>query len=120
MKQRNRYGSSVGFINSKKGLQKMLNCRNIVANGRRTSMRLDKETWNALSDICRKENTSINKLCSLIDDAKGTSGLSSSTRLFVLAYYRRTLSKYEIGLRAEELPPVPFRVQQVLNMIKES
>ncbi|MBP5160795.1 MAG: ribbon-helix-helix domain-containing protein, partial [Alphaproteobacteria bacterium] len=31
----------------------MLLCKNVVVNGRRTSMRLDKETWTALSDICR-------------------------------------------------------------------
>ena len=75
----------------------MLSCRNIVANGRRTSMRLDKETWNALSDICRRENTTLYKLCSLIDASKGSSGLSAATRLFVLAYYRRSVAKYEIG-----------------------
>lgn len=77
----------------------MLSCRNIVANGRRTSMRLDKETWNALSDICRRENTTLYKLCSLIDASKGSSGLSAATRLFVLAYYRRSVAKYEIGAK---------------------
>ena len=73
----------------------MLLCKNVVVNGRRTSMRLDKETWQALSDICRRENITLYKLCSLIDSSKGASGLSSATRLFVLTYFRFILNKYE-------------------------
>ena len=96
----------------------MLLCKNVMVNGRRTSMRLDKETWIALSDICRRENISLYKLCSLIDSAKGTAGLSSSTRLFVLTYYRRTLAKYEVNKRpiAEATPS--FRIEQVLNAVR--
>ncbi len=96
----------------------MLLCKNVVVNGRRTSMRLDKETWIALSDICRRENIALYKLCSLIDSAKGSSGLSSSVRLFVLTYYRRSLAKYEIGVRMTEQAAPSFRVEQVLNSIR--
>ena len=96
---------------------KMLLCKNVIVNGRRTSMRLDRETWQALSDICKRENISLYKLCSLIDDAKHESGLSSATRLFVLTYYRRSLAKYEVGI-----PQVPSttsrRVEQVLNVVR--
>ena len=96
----------------------MLLCKNVVVNGRRTSMRLDKETWQALSDICKRENISLYKLCSLIDDAKGKSGLSSSTRLFVLTYYRRSLARYE-GVQPQATEPVPSRrVEQVLTLVR--
>ena len=95
----------------------MLLCKNVVVNGRRTSMRLDKETWNALSDICRRENITLYKLCSLIDDAKGKSGLSATTRLFVLSYYRRSLAKYEVGVRPVEQAAPSFRIEQVLNAV---
>lgn len=94
----------------------MLSCRNIVANGRRTSMRLDKETWNALSDICRRENTTLYKLCSLIDASKGSSGLLAATRLFVLAYYRRSVAKYEIGAKPSANPS--YRIEQILNVLQ--
>ena len=73
----------------------MLVCKNVIVNGRRTSMRLDKETWISLRDICARERLSIHELCSKIDNVKGKSGLSSATRLFVLTYFRFALNKYE-------------------------
>ena len=98
----------------------MLLCKNVVVNGRRTSMRLDKETWTALSDICRRENISLYKLCSLIDTAKGMAGLSSATRLFVLTYFRRTLAKYEVNTKPIIEAAPSFRVEQVLNAVRAS
>ncbi len=73
----------------------MLVCKNVIVNGRRTSMRLDRETWISLADICLREKVSIHDLCSRIDDIRDKSGLSSATRLFVLTYFRYLLSKYE-------------------------
>ena len=73
----------------------MLVCKNVIVNGRRTSMRLDRETWLSLADICSREKLTIHELCSKIDSAKGKSGLSSATRLFVLTYFRCVLNKYE-------------------------
>ena len=73
----------------------MLVCKNVIVNGRRTSMRLDRETWISLADICQRENMIIHQLCSKIDSAKGNSGLSSATRLFVLTYFRFILNQYE-------------------------
>jgi len=73
----------------------MLVCKNVIVNGRRTSMRLDRETWISLADICEREGLTIHELCSKIDSAKGQSGLSSATRLFVLTYFRCVLNKYE-------------------------
>jgi len=96
----------------------MLLCKNVVVNGRRTSMRLDKETWQALSDICKRENITLYKLCSLIDSSKGASGLSSATRLFVLTYYRRSLAKYEIGVKPVSQAAPSFRIEQVLNTVR--
>ncbi len=73
----------------------MLVCKNVIVNGRRTSMRLDRETWISLADICAREGLTIHELCSKIDASKGQSGLSSATRLFVLTYFRFVLNKYE-------------------------
>ena len=81
-------------------------------------MRLDKETWLALSDICKRENITLYKLCSLIDSSKGSSGLSSATRLFVLTYYRRSLAKYEIGIKPNLEAAPSFRIEQVLNAVR--
>ena len=67
----------------------MLLSKKIIVNGHATHMRLNKQMWNELSEICTQENISIDKLCSLIDTAKGNSPLSSMVRLFVLSYRRQ-------------------------------
>ena len=73
----------------------MLICKNVIVNGRRTSIRLDRETWISLADICARERISIHELCSKIDRIRRQSGLSSAVRLFVLTYFRSELNKYE-------------------------
>ena len=67
----------------------MLVCKNIVVNGRRTSIRFDKEAWQILFDICSKENMTIHQLCSKIDSERKDSGVSRAVRLFVLNYLRQ-------------------------------
>lgn len=73
----------------------MLICKNVIVNGRRTSMRLDRETWISIADICHRQRMSIHELCSKIDKVRGKTGLSSATRLFVLTYFRAELNKYQ-------------------------
>jgi predicted DNA-binding ribbon-helix-helix protein len=65
-----------------------LSNRNVTVNGRRTSMRLEQEMWDALSEICRREDMTVHELCSLIDDRRGLSSLTAATRVFILMYYR--------------------------------
>ena len=73
----------------------MLLCKNVIVNGRRTSMRLDRETWISLADICAREGVTLHDICSRIDVVKGKAGFSASTRLFVLTYFRNLLKHYE-------------------------
>ena len=92
----------------------MLVCKNVIVNGRRTSMRLDRETWISLHDICQRENLTIHQLCSKIDSAKGKSGLSSATRLFVLTYFRFVLNQYE---QANDATALTFNPNLVLQHV---
>ena len=73
----------------------MFICKNVKVNGRRTSMRLEQETWTSLADICLREKVTIHEICSALDRTRGRLGLSSATRLFVLSYFRRKLNEYE-------------------------
>ena len=75
---------------------KMLVCKNVIVNGRRTSMRLDQEIWQSLADICHEENITIHQLCSKIDLEKKNSGLSGAVRLFVLNYLKHLLKQYKV------------------------
>lgn len=95
--------------------EKMLICKNVIVNGRRTSMRLDKETWISLSDICSRERINVHELCSRIDSFRGQSGLSSSVRLFVLSYFRNVLQKYQTQV---EIPSEPI-LDVILAIIKD-
>lgn len=66
----------------------------ISVNKRRTSMRLCTLEWDALSEVCEKENISRNKLIEKIENDKDASfGLAYSTRLFLVQYYRDAANK---------------------------
>ena len=63
--------------------------RNITVLGRRTSVRLEPEMWNALRDVARHERCSINDLCTLVQMRKNpNTSLTAGIRVFVMLYYR--------------------------------
>lgn len=66
----------------------------ITVNKRRTSMRLCTLEWDAIDEICGKENISRNKLIEKIENEKDMAlGLSYSTRLFLVQYFRDAANK---------------------------
>jgi predicted DNA-binding ribbon-helix-helix protein len=44
--------------------------RNITAGGHRTSVRLEPAMWNGLTEICRRERTTMHIVCSAISQQK--------------------------------------------------
>lgn len=63
--------------------------KNITIFGRRTSVRLEPEMWNALRDISNRENCSIHDICSLIQIRKNpVTSLTAAIRVFMMLYYR--------------------------------
>ena len=64
--------------------------RNVTVNGRRTSIRLEPEMWDALAEIAKRENVSVSDVVSRIDrNARHRgSGLTARVRVFVLGYFR--------------------------------
>ncbi len=63
--------------------------RNITVVGRRTSVRLEPEMWNALREIARREQCTIHDICSLIHLRKSPStSLTAAIRVFLMLYYR--------------------------------
>lgn len=63
--------------------------KNITILGRRTSVRLEPEMWNALKDISNRENCSIHDICSLIHIRKNPiTSLTAAIRVFMMLYYR--------------------------------
>lgn len=65
-----------------------LSSRNIMVVGRRTSMRLEAVMWEALEDICQRENFSVNTLCTMIDRTRKGGSLTAAIRVYLLGYFR--------------------------------
>lgn len=74
---------------SQKENQTGLISKNILVDGRRTSVRLEPEMWTALKDISGRERCSIHELCSLVNRCKRPcSTLTAAIRVFLMLYYR--------------------------------
>lgn len=60
-------------------------CRNVRVNGRRTSVKLEPEFWDALDMLARQSGSSLNELCEAaarLQEPDGT--LTSAIRVFVV------------------------------------
>jgi predicted DNA-binding ribbon-helix-helix protein len=62
--------------------------RNVTVNGRRTSLRLEPEMWEALSEMAQREGMRISDVISRIDRQHGGRGLTAQVRVAVLGYFR--------------------------------
>ena len=62
--------------------------RSPLVDGRKTSVTLEDEFWNALKEIAATQNVGTPKLISMIDRQRQNNNLSSSIRVYVLGYYR--------------------------------
>jgi predicted DNA-binding ribbon-helix-helix protein len=62
--------------------------RNVTIGRRRTSLRLEPAMWDALEEICRREEMSQHELCAMIDERRRTSSLTAAIRVFIVNYFR--------------------------------
>jgi len=62
--------------------------RSVTIAGHRTSVSLEPEFWEALSEIAAARRRSVSALIGRIDETRGNRGLSAAVRVFVLEHYR--------------------------------
>ena len=62
--------------------------KNITLGEHRTSLRLEREFWNALDDLCRRENITVQAVCSAIEAHRTSASRTSAVRSFIMAYFR--------------------------------
>jgi len=62
--------------------------RNVVAGSGRTSMRLEPELWDALVEVCQREEQDLHSLIRHVDAARHAGGRTSAVRVFLLQYFR--------------------------------
>ncbi len=69
-------------------LNTALICRNVTVSGRRTSIRMEQVMWTSLTDICRREDHTINEIITIIDEKRADTNLTAAIRVFIICYYR--------------------------------
>lgn len=97
--------------------------KNIVIEDRRTSVSLEDQVWDGLVDICRREEISIDELCTLVARRRIGSSMSSSLRVFLLTYFRLVARNAEARLGMGAAPgfahppqrPFPSMLDQALD-----
>jgi len=62
--------------------------RNVVAERGRTSMRLEPELWEALAEICDREDRDVGELIRQIEQDAPTGSRTSAVRVFIVRYFR--------------------------------
>ena len=66
-----------------------LECRNVMVDGRRTSVKLDGYTWRCLQEICDRRNITVHDFCAEVKRTKADySGFTSALRIAILRHYR--------------------------------
>ena len=86
------------------GVKAMLICRNIRINGRRTSLRMETDMWDALHDVARHRGVTPDVLVSEIERDRGNSSTTAALRVYMLRFYRTALSQVaNSGVAAREL-----------------
>lgn len=71
--------------------------KNVSIDGRRTSLRLEEDIWDALADICQREGMTVHQVCTQIDKRRGGSSRTSAVRAFIVAYFRSVAVALEKG-----------------------
>ncbi len=69
--------------------------RNVTIGRRRTSLRLEPAMWDALEEICRREERSQHDLCAMIDERRRASSLTATIRVFIVNYFRAAATEVD-------------------------
>ncbi len=67
--------------------------RNVTVAGKRTSVRLEPSMWDALAELCRRENCTTNEICTLVARSQDSSSLTAAIRVVILSYFRNAATE---------------------------
>ena len=82
--------------------------KNVMVGGHRTSMRLEPEMWDALTEICARERCSIHQLCSQLEVDRQSSTLTAAMRVYIMNYFRQAMHSLMADGRAFETTVAPL------------
>lgn len=95
----------------------MLVNRSITVGTLRTSVRLEPQFWDALSDIAAREQLTVDRLCTIIDANAGELGRTAAIRVFIASYFVETRLRESVAAAAKSPMmierPEPYRAPYI-------
>ncbi|WP_158599875.1 ribbon-helix-helix domain-containing protein [Azospirillum cavernae] len=86
-------------------------CRNLKINGRRTSLRMEQDMWDALNHVAALQGVAPAALVSEVDLQRGEASTTGALRVYLLRYYREALCRVmemeEVRDEFPRLAPAP-------------
>lgn len=77
--------------------------RNVVIDGKRTTIRLESAIWDAVDDLCSRERISRHDLCSRVEAGRQGLNRAQAIRAVVVNYFRFALQNDRPPMSAFEL-----------------
>jgi predicted DNA-binding ribbon-helix-helix protein len=71
--------------------------RNVTVAGRRTSLRMEPEMWDALQEAAAREELSLHEFCTAVAKKRGAFSMTAAIRVYLLTYFRNAAT--ELGHR---------------------
>lgn len=65
--------------------------RNVVIDGKRTTIRLESAIWDAVDDLCAREKMSRHDLCSRVESGRHGLNRAQAIRAVIVNYFRFAL-----------------------------
>lgn len=62
--------------------------RNVRIEDRRTSVKMEREMWDALHEICERTGRNVHEICALVRRDGEAANFTSQLRVFILNWYR--------------------------------
>ncbi|HVO04666.1 MAG TPA: ribbon-helix-helix domain-containing protein [Candidatus Cybelea sp.] len=62
--------------------------RNVTVAGRRTSLRMEPEMWDALQEAAEREGLSLHEFCTTVARRRGPYSMTAAIRVHLLGYFR--------------------------------
>jgi predicted DNA-binding ribbon-helix-helix protein len=73
---------------------------NVVVGRHRTTVRLEPAMWDALNDIARRRQVTVDALVTEIDRRRAAPGLTAAIRAYIVGFYRDALAAGQERMRA--------------------
>ena len=83
--------------------------RNVTVAGRRTSLRMEPEMWDALQEATAREGLSLHDYCTAVARKRGAFSMTAAIRVHLLGYFRDAATEAGHRSAGHGKPPAKSR-----------